>query len=97
MDETTATPVTPVVQAFDGKKTYTLAAVAALSALISYLTGAVSMADAIQIALIGGVAATLRHSIAKATGSSVIADAVVDAVNIVVAREAQKDDTLPKQ
>lgn len=80
----------------EGKKTYTLAIVAVLTGLTAYISGTADVMAAIQIALVGGVAATLRHAITTATGSSVLADAVVDAVSNVVAEKVKVEVTETK-
>ena len=50
----------------DGKKTYTLAGAAILAAIAGYLQGALDVQAALEMAWAGGVAATLRHGLAKA-------------------------------
>lgn len=79
-----------MMEVLDGKKTYTIAITAILSAIYAYYSGGLSFVEAAQIALTGGVAATLRHAIAKATGSQEIADTVVDIVEDVVEDEIEK-------
>lgn len=80
-----------------GKKTYTLAVVAILTAGLAYLGGGVELMDAVQLALVGGVAATLRHAITQAIGSPELADAVVDVVEDVVAKAAKKGGGIPTE
>ena len=49
-----------------GYKTYVTAGLAVLTALASYLTGDMALADAVQLAVTAIIGATLRHSISNA-------------------------------
>jgi len=49
----------------NGKKTYTVAIAAALSALGMYLSGDATIAEAVTVFLTGAGFATLRHGISK--------------------------------
>lgn len=46
-----------------GKKTYTLAIVAVITALAGYATGELTLTQAAAAAWVGGVAAALRHAV----------------------------------
>jgi len=50
-----------------GKKTYVVAALAVLGAIAGYLTGDLSLSDAIQTAVTAVIGATLRAGIATET------------------------------
>ena len=74
----------------EGKKTYTLALVAIMTALTAYIAGTADLMAAIQMALVGGVAATLRSALTSLLGSAPIADVVVTAVEDAVTKATTK-------
>ena len=64
---------------FKGKKTYTTAAVAVLTAAISYLSGEATLIQALQLAVTGAMGATLRHGLSTELLNAMVEAAVAAA------------------
>lgn len=59
---------------FEGKKTYSVAAITVLSAFISYFAGELSMFQALQIVVPAVMGATIRHGVkTEATKTATVA------------------------
>lgn len=59
---------------FEGKKTYSVAAITVLSALVSYFAGELTMFQTLQIAIPAVFAATIRNGVTtEATKTSTVA------------------------
>lgn len=64
-------------ETFKGKKTYTVAIIAILTAAITFFNGEATMMEAIELALGGGLGMFIRHAI-KWEVAEVAAPAVVE-------------------
>lgn len=51
---------------FSGKKTYFVAGLAIVTAIVNYLVGDIGLGEALQLAFTAVIGATIRHGIATA-------------------------------